>query len=188
MCVFAGSLPRGVDSDVYAGLIREVKRLGVTTIVDTDGEPLRLAVRAEPDVICPNELEAEELVGHEFNDPDDRAHSVAEMSRLGAREVIMTVPDGCYAQVLEDGSPALYRVRVEEQEARSSIGSGDAFLAGYVAARYGGRPAVECLRYGVACGAESIQHFGAGLLDPFKVDRLLTEVEAERLQVGAEIG
>jgi 1-phosphofructokinase family hexose kinase len=174
MCVFAGSLPRGVDADVYAGLIREVKRLGVTTIVDTDGEPLRLAVRAEPDVICPNELEAEELVGHEFNDPDDRASSVAEMSRLGAREVIMTVPDGCYAQVLE--------------EARSSIGSGDAFLAGYVAARYGGRAAVDCLRYGVACGAESIQHFGAGLLDPFKVDRLLTEVEAERLQVGAEIG
>jgi 1-phosphofructokinase/tagatose 6-phosphate kinase len=173
---------------VYAGLIREVKRLGVTTIVDTDGEPLRLAVRSEPDVICPNELEAEELVGHEFNDPDDRAHSVAEMSRLGAREVIMTVPDGCYAQVMEDGAPVLYRVRVEEQEARSSIGSGDAFLAGYVAARYGGRPAVECLRYGVACGAESIQHFGAGLLDPFKVDRLLTEVEAERLQVGAEIG
>jgi 1-phosphofructokinase/tagatose 6-phosphate kinase len=57
-----------------------------------------------------------------------------------------------------------------------------------VAARYGGRPAVECLRYGVACGAESIQHFGAGLLDPFKVDRLLAEVDAERLQVGAEIG
>ena len=26
MCVFAGSLPRGVDADVYAGLIREVKR------------------------------------------------------------------------------------------------------------------------------------------------------------------
>jgi sugar/nucleoside kinase (ribokinase family) len=102
--------------------------------------------------------------------------------------VIMTGPDGCYAQVLEAGSPTLYRVRVEEQEARSSIGSGDAFLAGYVAARYGDRPAVDCLRYGVACGAESIQHFGAGLLDPFKVDRLLAEVEAERLHVGAEIG
>jgi 1-phosphofructokinase family hexose kinase len=187
MCVFAGSLPRGIESDVYAGLIREVRRLGVTAIIDTDGEPLRLAVRAEPDVICPNELEAEELVGHEFNDIDDRARAVAEMSRLGASEVLMTVPDGCYAQVREDGAPALYRVRVEEQEARSSIGSGDAFLAGYVAARYVGRSPVECLRYAVACGAESIQHFGAGLLDPLKVDRLQSEVEAERLEIGAEI-
>ena len=188
MCVFAGSLPRGIEPDVYAGLIREVRRLGVTTIVDTDGDPLRLAVRAEPEVICPNELEAEELVGHEFNDIDDRAQAVDEMRRLGASEVIMTVADGCYAQVREDGSPTLYRVRVEEQEARSSIGSGDAFLAGYVAARYLGRSPVECLRYGVACGAESIQHFGAGLLDPFKVDRLLPEVEAERLEIRAEIG
>ena len=73
MCVFAGSLPRGVEPDMYAGLIREVKKLGVVTIVDTDGDPLHLAVRAEPNVVSPNELEAEELVGHEFNDDDDRA-------------------------------------------------------------------------------------------------------------------
>jgi 1-phosphofructokinase family hexose kinase len=187
MCVFAGSLPRGVEPDVYAGLIREVKKLGVTTIVDTDGEPLRLSVRAEPDVISPNELEAEELVGHEFNDVNDRAQAVAEMVRIGSAEAIMTVPDGCYAQVQEEGAPALLRVWVEEQEARSSIGSGDAFLAGYVAARYACRSAVECLRYGVACGAESTQHFGAGLLDPVKVDRLLVEVVAQRLEIGAEI-
>jgi 1-phosphofructokinase/tagatose 6-phosphate kinase len=186
MCVFAGSLPRGVEPDLYADLIREVKKLGVTTVLDTEGEPLRLAVRADPDIVSPNELEAEELVGQEFNDVEDRAQAVIEMTRLGAREAIMTVPDGCYAHVLDDGS-ALFRVSVEEQEARSRIGSGDAFLAGYVAARYGGRTPVECLRYGVACGAESIQHFGAGVIDPPKVDRLLNEVDAERLELGAEI-
>jgi 1-phosphofructokinase/tagatose 6-phosphate kinase len=188
ICVFAGSLPRGMETDVYARLIREVRKLGVTTVVDTEGDPMRLAVRAEPEVVSPNELEAEELVGHEFNDGDDRAQAVFEMTRLGAGEAIMTVSDGCYAQVLEGGGvPSLYRVRVEEQEARSSIGSGDAFLAGYVAARYSGRSPVECLRFGVACGAESIHHFGAGIIEPSKVDRLLDEVEAERLQIPAEI-
>jgi len=186
MCVFAGSLPRGVDPDVYADLIREVKKLGVTTVLDTEGEPLRLAIRADPDIVSPNELEAEELVGQEFNDVDDRAQAVIEMTRLGAREAIMTVVDGCYAHVLDDG-PALFRVSVEEQEARSRIGSGDAFLAGYVAARYAGRSPVECLRYGVACGAESIQHFGAGVIERPKVDRLLGEVDAERLEIGAQI-
>jgi 1-phosphofructokinase/tagatose 6-phosphate kinase len=145
-------------------------------------------MRSEPDVVSPNELEAEELVGHEFNDVDDRAHAVAEITRLGAVEAIMTVEDGCYAYVLGGGTSVLYRVRVEEQEARSRIGSGDAFLAGYVAARYSGREPVECLRFGVACGAESTQHFGAGIIDPSKVDRLLGEVEAERLDVSAQIG
>ena len=186
MCVFAGSLPRGVEPDLYADLIREVKRLGVITVVDTDGEPLRIAMRAEPDVVSPNELEAEELVGQEFNDVEDRAQAVVEMSQLGAGEAIMTVRDGCYAYVL-DGEPVLYRVSVEEQEPRSPIGSGDAFLAGYVASRYAGRPVVDCLRYGVACGAESIQHFGAGMIDPAKVERLLSDVDARRLEPSAQM-
>jgi 1-phosphofructokinase/tagatose 6-phosphate kinase len=188
MCVFAGSLPRGLDHDVYSSLIRDVRRLGVTTMIDTEGEPLRLAMRAEPDLVSPNELEAEELVGHEFNDVDDRAQAVVEMTRLGAREAIMTVSDGCYARILEDGFPTLHRVRVQQQEARSVVGSGDAFLAGYVAARYAGQEPVECLRFGVACGAESTQHFGAGIVDAGRVERLLGEVKAERLKVPAEIG
>jgi 1-phosphofructokinase family hexose kinase len=184
MCVFAGSLPRGVDVDVYGGLIRELRRLGVQTVVDTDGDPLLRAVRAEPDVISPNVLEAEELVGHEFNDAEDHLFAVREMVELGAREAIMTVPDGCVAQVApEDGSqhPRLYRVTTPALESTASIGSGDAFLAGYVAARYTGRSAADCLAYGVACGAESTQHLGAGVVESEAVDRRLAEVEVTRL-------
>jgi 1-phosphofructokinase/tagatose 6-phosphate kinase len=188
ICVFAGSVPRGLEPDIYAELIREVKKLGVMTVVDTDGEALRLAMRAEPDLVSPNELEAEELVGQEFNDVDDRVQAVSEITGLGAREAIMTVREGCFACVLEGGSQTIYRTTVDEQETRSRIGSGDAFLAGYIAARYAERPVLECLRFGVACGAESTQHFGAGVLDPAKVERLLGEVTAESLEVGAHAG
>jgi 1-phosphofructokinase/tagatose 6-phosphate kinase len=187
ICVFAGSLPRGVEPDVYASLIRSVRKLGVVTIIDTDGEPLHQAVRAEPDVVSPNELEAEELVGHEFNEVDDRAQAVAEIARLGPAEAIMTVADGCYAHVMVDGAPALYRIRIEPLEARSPIGSGDAFLAGYVASRYAGKEPVDCLRFGVACGAESTQHIGAGILEPAKVDRLLEGIQVERLSLPAQV-
>src|SRR5918998_1667104 len=187
MCVFAGSLPRDVDIDIYARLIRELRRLGVTTLVDTDGDPLRRAVRAEPDVISPNVLESEELVGHEFNDDEDRIIAVREMVSLGAQEAIMTTPDGCFGSVLVEGETALYRVHISPREAVATVGAGDAFLAGYVAARYGGELPAECLRYGVACGAESVQRLGAGLVDPQKVDRLVGEVDVERLAAPAEI-
>jgi len=193
MCVFAGSLPRDVEVDVYARLIRELRRLGVLTVVDTDGDPLRRAVRAEPDVVSPNVLEAEELVGHEFNDDEDRVIAVREMVGLGAREAIMTMPDGCFAQMLPSepgGERCLYRVNVPAGtvEPRATVGSGDAFLAGYVAARYNERPTAECLAYGVACGAESTQHLGAGLVDPARVERLLGEIEVERPERPAEVG
>jgi 1-phosphofructokinase family hexose kinase len=187
ICVFAGSIPRGVAPDIYYSLIRDVHRLGVTTMIDAEGEPLRLSMRAEPDLVSPNELEAEELVGHEFNDVDDQAGAVAEMVRLGAREAIMTVPDGCFARIDDKDGPAIYRVTIAQQEVRSSVGSGDAFLAGYVSARYGASTPVDCLRFGVACGAESTQHFGAGIIDPARVERLLGEVGCERLPEGAEV-
>lgn len=184
LCVFAGSLPRNVDVEIYARLIPELKRLGVDTVVDTDGDPLTRAVRAEPDVISPNVLEAEELIGHEFNDADDQLSAVTELVELGAREAIMTTPDGCLASLLPEGSSSsrtLYRVLLEQPvEARATIGSGDAFLAGFVAARYTGSPPEECLRHGVACGAEATRHLGAGLVDPSQVERLLGQVSVER--------
>jgi 1-phosphofructokinase family hexose kinase len=192
LCVFSGSLPRGVDADLYARLVGELRRLGVTTILDCEGEPLRQAVRAQPSVVAPNELEAEELVGHEFDDDEDRRTAMAEMVELGAREAIMTLADGCLAlhgDDAEPSSPRLCRATLESLEPVSSVGSGDAFLAGYVAARYDGRPAEERLRFGVACGAESTQHFGAGVVDPREVDRLAADVEIEVLDAPAvEIG
>jgi 1-phosphofructokinase/tagatose 6-phosphate kinase len=187
LCVFAGSLPRGVEPGLYARLIRDLRKLGVTTVLDTDGEPLRQAVRAEPTVVSPNVLEAEELVGYEFNDDEDRTIAVREMTQLGAREALMTTADGCVAQVLEDGGAQLYRVHVEPLEPRASVGSGDAFLAGYVAARYQGRPPAECLRYAVACGADSTQHLGAGLVEPRDVERLAGEVGVEPIELPAEV-
>jgi 1-phosphofructokinase family hexose kinase len=186
--VFAGSLPRGVDATFYAELVKELHKLDVRTLVDADGEPLRQAVRASPDVISPNVLEAEELVGHEFNDDDDRAHAVREMVAQGAREAIMTLPDGAIASVLVDGAHVLYRAWIEPREAVASVGAGDAFLAGFVSCRYQGRDVERCLRFGVACGAESTRRLGAGLIEPRDVDRLVGEVTVERLEAPAEVG
>jgi 1-phosphofructokinase family hexose kinase len=194
VCVFAGSLPRGVDAGLYAELITEMHKLGVTTVVDAEGDALRHAARAEPTVVSPNELEAEELVGHEFADDQDRLRAVAEIAEMGPREAVMTLASGCIGLLppeSHDGTPAaagpgrLYQVTLDPLEPVSAVGSGDAFLAGYVAARYIGREPEQCLRFAVACGAESTQHFGAGVLDPREVDRLLPEVRVEPVEMPA---
>jgi len=186
--VFAGSLPRGVDPELYASLVRDLERMELTTVIDTDGEPLRQAVRAEPDLVSPNVLEAEELVGHEFASEEDRSVAVREIAALGAHEAIMTLPDGCFAQVLVDGQPRLKRARIAPREPVAKRGSGDAFLAGYLAARYEGRPVDHCLRFGVACGAESTGRLGAGLIDPREARRLMGDVELSLVELPAEVG
>src|ERR1700751_4079486 len=111
--VFAGSLPRGVEPDLSAALIHDLARIDVTSVIDTDGEPLRQAVRAEPDVVSPNAFEAEGLIGHEFAGEEESSHAVREIAALGPREAIMTLPDGCVAQVLVDDRPRLKRALIQ---------------------------------------------------------------------------
>jgi 1-phosphofructokinase/tagatose 6-phosphate kinase len=109
------------------------------------------------------------------------------MGNLGASEAIMTVPDGCFASLPGEQGPLLLRGRIEPREPVATVGSGDAFLAGFVAARYMGRSPQECVRFAVACGAESTQRLGAGIIDPREVERLLPEVEVAEVAAHAEV-
>jgi len=100
----------------------------------------------------------------------------------------MTVPDGCFAQLLVDGQPRMKRVRIEPREPIARRGSGDAFLAGYLAARYEGRSLDTCLRLGVACGAESTGRLAAGMIEPREARRLMGDVELSEVMLPAEVG
>lgn len=187
LCVLAGTLPPGADDDLYARLVRDLSERGVPVVLDAEGEAMLAGLRAGASVVTPNEREAEELVGQEFADRDDLVHGLSELVRLGADEAAITRPDGCVAAVGEGPERHFLEVRTESLEPVSTVGSGDAFLAGYVAARYEGRPPDDCLAYGVACGAESTQHFGAGTVDRNQVERLLGEVHVQDLGVPAEV-
>src|SRR4051794_31116625 len=68
LVVFAGSLPRDVADDFYAEAVHELARRHIHTVIDSEGEPLRLGVEAEPFLVSPNQSEAEALVGQEFHD------------------------------------------------------------------------------------------------------------------------
>jgi 1-phosphofructokinase family hexose kinase len=186
-CVIAGSVPPGVDPGVYGRLVAQLKELGVSTLLDTEGEPMRAGLRAGPAVVAPNLAEAEEAVGHEFNEPDDLLLGLQSLLEMGAGDAIITREAGCVAILGEPSDRRRFEADIEALEPVASVGSGDAFLAGYLAARYQGAPARECLAHGVACGAQSTQHFGAGTIDPAEVERLLPRVEVRELDVPAGV-
>jgi 1-phosphofructokinase family hexose kinase len=187
LCVIAGTLPPGAGADLYARMVKDLRERGVPVVLDAEGEAMLAGLRAGADVVTPNEGEAEELVGQEFADRHDLVHGLSELIRLGAGEAAITRPQGCVAAIGGSGERRFVEVRTEPLDTVSTVGSGDAFLAGYVAARYDGRPADECLAYGVACGAQSTQHFGAGMVDRSQVERLLGEVHVQDLEVPAEV-
>lgn len=176
ICVIAGSIPRGIPADFYAQLVTELRKHDVHTLLDAEGEVMTQAMKAEPDLITPNVIEAEELVGREFVDDEDLASAPGELVELGAREAIVTDARGCWVALKSEPNATLH-VQAPVLDPVTSVGSGDALLAGLVTARYIGLADEAAMRYAVACGAESTQHFGAGTLDPAAVDHLVDKIE-----------
>ena len=100
--VFAGSLPRGVAETFYGEAARELGRRGIRVALDTEGEPLRHGLEAEPWLVSPNQQEAEQLVGQELFDDEDFLMALDSIAELGARNVHITLEDGCFALVREE--------------------------------------------------------------------------------------
>jgi 1-phosphofructokinase family hexose kinase len=185
LVVFAGSLPRGVDDGFYAEMIRELNRRGVSTVLDAEGEPLRLGVEAEPELVTPNQLEAEALVGQEFSDEEDFVLALDTISEMGARNVLLKHERGCFAQLRKEkerGRPLRYRVEAPGLEPVSPVGAGSVLLAGFIAARLERVPPEEALRRAVAAGTASTFVIGSGQFEPREASRLVAEVKVAELE------
>jgi 1-phosphofructokinase/tagatose 6-phosphate kinase len=179
--VFAGSLPRDVDDAFYAETVRDLSRRQVPCVLDTDGEPLRLGVEAEPFLVSPNQAEAEALVGQEFHDDEDFRLALDGIADMGARNVLITTEQGAVALLREERDPRRYRAVAPHLDPVSTVGAGDVLLAAFLAARHARRSVADSLRAAVAAGAASTLEVGAGRFDPRQAGRLQAGVEVSEL-------
>ena len=110
------------------------------------------------------------------------ALGLAELIDLGAEEAVITRPDGCVASLADDER----RISTSRSPPRSSSRSrrsAPATLSSPATSRPATRARPRGLpRLGVACGAESTQHFGAGVVDPGEVERIRSRVEVAELE------
>jgi 1-phosphofructokinase/tagatose 6-phosphate kinase len=182
LVVFAGSLPRDVADDFYAEAVHDLARRHVLAVIDSEGEPLRMAVEAEPFLVSPNQSEAEALVGQEFHDDEDFRIGLETLAEMGPRNVLITTELGCVALLREDREAHRFRAIAPRVEPVSAVGSGDVLLAAFLAARHAGRTHEEALRSAVAAGAASTLEVGAGRFDARQAGRLQAGVELSELE------
>jgi 1-phosphofructokinase family hexose kinase len=179
--VFAGSLPRGVEESFYAEAIRELNRAGVRTVLDAEGEPLRLGIEAEPSLVAPNQHEAEALVGQELEE-EDFPMALDSIAELGARAVLITLETGCYGLTREERSPHRFYAAAPRVEPVSTVGAGDVLTAAFLAAELEGRSFGDALRASVAAASASTLEVGAGRFEPREAHRLTGQVEVTELE------
>lgn len=180
--VFSGSLPRGFASDTYARLIREARAHGVRCLLDASGEALREGVVARPWLVKPNADEAASLLGRPVRGVDDAVDCVRQLHCAGVARAVVTL--GAAGAVGFDGE-GLWRATSAPAEVRSSVGSGDCFLAGLAVGAARDESLDVALRRAVACGAANAVNadMGYATLDGVAawLPRVMVEVVPARI-------
>ena len=148
--MLSGSLPPGAPADWYANLTVRLHEQGVKVAVDTDGAGLPRTFAAAPDLVKPNQRELAQASGIDGRQPRrDALAAVHRIRAAGARTVLASLgADG--ALLVEHGG--CYHGSAEVGAQRSTVGAGDAMLAGFLAAgRVRRRGAGRSRRLGHGC-------------------------------------
>lgn len=177
--VLAGSLPPAVAAEIYADLIVALRRRGRRVALDTSGDALRLALEAAPQIVKPNIHELATLVGHPL--PTEAAVIAAADTLLARGVELVAVSLGQGGAMLVTPRQVL-RARPPEVAVRSTVGAGDAMVAGLIAAQLRGLPLDQTAALATAFAADTVGRIGAGLSQPDTVAALQRRVVVERVE------
>lgn len=143
-----GSLPPGAPVDLYARAVAFGREAGCRVAVDSSGPALEAAVGAGPDVIKPNQEELAGLVGRPLDTFGDVLTAAKEVRGGGVDTVIVSL--GADGAILVNGDGALH-ADTPPFVPDSTVGAGDALLAGFLYAGGGGEAGiVEAVAWGAA--------------------------------------
>ena len=151
--VLAGSLPPGVDAAFYRDLVTALKTAGRKVLVDTSGEALRQAVAAAPTILKPNLHELEELMGERLSSESAVLHAARSLVARGTELVVVSMgkTGACFV-----AAERAVIARPPEVEIQSSVGAGDAMVAGILAAQLNRLPLEECARLATAFAVRAL--------------------------------
>lgn len=163
--VLSGSLPPGVPDGVYASLTSLFAEHGVRVAVDTSGAALLAAVDAGPDLVKPNRQELAAAVGTPLNSLDDVVAAAEKLRSRGVKSVLASL--GSDGAVLVDDAGALFGT-ADPIDPMSTVGAGDAMLAGFLAA---GARGEKALIEGMAWARAAVGLPGSQMPGPADVSR-----------------
>jgi 6-phosphofructokinase 2 len=166
--VLSGSVPPGVPDRFVHELAAVARRAGLPILVDTSGPALAAAVEAGVDLIKPSRGELAALSGTTPGELDHEAAARDLVARGVGAVVVSLGADGAFVAT-RDGHAHFHPPAAAVV---STVGAGDAMVAGILAGLTAGRPVVDATRLGVALGTATCCTPAGQPARPEDVDRL----------------
>jgi 1-phosphofructokinase family hexose kinase len=177
--VLAGSLPPGVADDFYARIVNVLGKHEARAILDASGESLRIGCAEKPYLVKPNGEEAHALTGLPLDTPAEIASAAAEIRRMGAQNVVVSMGKAGALLHTPEGTWLTHTPKIKE---KNPIGAGDSMVGGLVWALMQGIALKEALGWGVASGAATASLPGTEVGSRPLIEDLFAQVQYERLE------
>lgn len=168
--VASGSLPAGVPNDFYLHIAEIAHDIKSRLIVDTSGEPLKLAVQEGVFLLKPNLRELGQLAGKDIEDEEQEVEVARELIQSGGTEVmVVSLGAGGAMLVTKEG---VDQMRAPTVPIRSKLGAGDSMVAGIVLSLAKGWDIKQATMYGIAAGSATVMTEGTQLCTKTDTDKL----------------
>ena len=158
--VLSGSLPAGVAPTVYRDITERLTTRGRSVVLDTSGEALARAIEVAPNMIKPNIDELAELLGHPLDDEPAIVAAARSLHKRGIEWVVVSMGGKGAIFVTADAAVHAVPPRVP---IKSTVGAGDAMVAGIVHARLQNLGIEECARLATAFSLGALGEIGPRL-------------------------
>ena len=173
--ILSGSLPDGIDKDIYLQISRIAEKKGADVLLDSGGNTLKSSLGGKYLLIKPNENEIRTL----FDDFSSSLSSLAEkLHKKGAENVLITKGgEGAYFFSRNKE----YEIKVPKVEVVSTIGSGDSTLAGFTYALSLSLPLIDTLMSALAFGTNNAMHREVGKVEIKEVEEIRKKIEIKEV-------
>ncbi|WP_416798445.1 1-phosphofructokinase family hexose kinase [Ciceribacter azotifigens] len=159
--IASGSLPRGVETDIYSRMADIASRKGARFVLDTSGDALKVTLsRSRVFLVKPSVGELEGLVGRRLNH-STAGEAAREIVQSGAAQYV-ALTMGKDGALLATGDDVM-RLPAIKVPVQSAVGAGDSFVAAMTWSLAEGHNIREAFRFGLAAGAAAVMTPGTQL-------------------------
>jgi 6-phosphofructokinase 2 len=180
IAVLTGSTPPGVPDDIYLRLAERVKSQGGKAVVDAHGEVLERALIARPYLVRLNHYVLEMSARRRLDTLEAVALAARDIHNYGLEYVCISL--GSEGAILVDAASS-YHCSAPRVRIHSTVGCGDAMVAGMVTAIHRNATPQEMLRLGVICGSATASHPGTELFARSEIEQVEYDLEVQELGV-----
>jgi 6-phosphofructokinase 2 len=158
--IISGSLPPGVNPEIYYKIMEIARSKGSKILLDTDGDALKTGIQIAPDLIKPNIHELSRLSGTELKDVQQVIKTAEAICDQGTGTVLVSMGAN---GILLVGKKEQYLAVPPPVKGVNTIGAGDSAVAGVIFGFLTGKTMQEALVCGVAAGTATTLRPGPAL-------------------------